>query len=78
MVYVKGVWPMLSSKSFIVSGLILGPESTLSLFLCVVLGGVLISFFFFFFYVWHSSFLAPLIEGAVFSPLYILASFFID
>ena len=42
----KSVHPMFSSKSFIVSGLNLGLESILSLFLCIVLGSVLISFFY--------------------------------
>ena len=37
----------------------------------MVLGGILISFF----YMYLSSFPAPFIEGAVFAPLYILASF---
>ena len=40
----------------------------------IVLGSVLISFF----YMELSSFPAPLIEEAVFSPLYILASFVKD
>ena len=39
------VLPVFSSKNFIVSGLI-GLQSILSLSLCMVLGGVLISFFY--------------------------------
>ena len=42
----ESVGPMFSFKSFVVSGLIyLGLQSTLSLFLCTVLGSVLIPFF---------------------------------
>ena len=41
MIYIS-VLPKLSSKSVIVSGL----QSILSLFLCMVLGNVLISFFY--------------------------------
>ena len=40
----KSGMPMFSSKSFIVSALCLGLRSILSLFLCMVLGNVLISF----------------------------------
>ena len=46
----------------------------LSLFLCMVLGSVLISFF----SMWCPVFPAPLNEQAVLSPLYILASFVTD
>ena len=42
----NSVLPMFSSKGFIVSSLDLGLESILSLFLCMVLGSVLISFFY--------------------------------
>jgi len=49
-------------------------SSTLSLFLCMVLGSVLISFS----YCSCPVFLAPFIKEAVFSPLYILASFVVD
>ena len=62
---------MFSSKSFIVSGLIFRSLIHFEFFLCMVLGSVLISFF----YMQLSGFPAPLIEEAVFSPLYILASF---
>ena len=41
----ESVWPLISSKSFIVSGLIFR-FLILSLFLCMVLGSVLISFFY--------------------------------
>ena len=50
------------------------PKSILSLFLCMVLGSVLISFF----YTQLSSFPSTTIEETVFSPLYILASFVTD
>ena len=46
------VWPMFSSKSFIVSGLISRSLIHLSLFLCMVLETVLVSFF----YKWLTSF----------------------
>ena len=42
----ESVWPMFSSKSFIVSGLISRSLIHLSLFLCMMLGSVLISFFY--------------------------------
>jgi len=42
----KSVLPMFSSKSFIVCGLTFKSFILLSLFLCVVLGSVLISFFY--------------------------------
>jgi len=43
------VLPMFSSRSFIVSGLTFRALIHLSLFLCMVLESVLVSFFFFFF-----------------------------
>ena len=46
----------------------------MSLFLCMVLESVLVSFF----YKWLTSFPAPLVKEIVFSPLYILASFVKD
>ena len=46
----------------------------LSLFLCMVLESVLVSFF----YKWLTVFSAPLVKETVFSPLYILASFVKD
>ena len=76
----KSVLPMFSSKSFIVSGLTFRSLNefefilSLSLFLCMVLGSILISFF----TCSYPVFPAPLIEEIVFSPLYILDSFVID
>ena len=70
----ESVWAMFSFKSFIAAGLIFRSLIRFELFLCMVLGSVLISFF----YMWLSSFPAPLIEGAVFSPMYIPAPFVID
>ena len=69
----KSVLPMFSSKSFILSGLRF--RSLIHFEFIFVYGvSVLISFF----YMQLSSFPAPLIEQAVFSPLYILASFIKD
>ena len=68
------VLPMFSSKSFIVSGLICRSLIHLSLFLCMVLESVLVSFF----YRWLTGFLAPLVIEIVFAPLYIFASFVKD
>ena len=65
---------MLSSRSFIVSGLMFRSLIHLSLFLCVVLESVLVSFF----YKWLTLFPAPLVKQIVFSPLYILDSFVKD
>ena len=64
------VLPLLSSKSFIVSGLTFRSLIHLSLSLCMVLN-VLVSFF----YISCPVFSAPFIEEAVFAPLYIFASF---
>ena len=69
----ESVWPMFSSKSFIVPSLTFRSLIHFE-FLCMVLGSVLI----------HSFpcgcpvFPAPFIEQAVLYPLYILASFVID
>ena len=65
---------MFYSKSFILSGLTFRSLIILSLCLGMVLGSVLIPYF----YMYLSVFPAPLIEEAVFSPLYILASFIKD
>ena len=46
MIYVKECFPMFFSRSFIASGLTFRSLIHLSLFLCMVLGNVLISFFF--------------------------------
>ena len=75
----KSTLPMFSSKSFIVSGL---KFKSLIHFEFIFVYGVrkCYNFFLSFFFLTHSSlvFPAPLIEGAVFSPLYIFASFVKD
>ena len=70
----ESVLPMLSSGSFIVSGLTFRSLIHLSLFLYMVLESVLVSFF----YKWLTSFPAPLVKEIVFSLLYIFASFVKD
>ena len=71
----ESVLPMFSSRSFIVSGLTFRSLiHFMSLFLCVVLESVLVSFF----YKWLTSFPAPLVKEIDFTPLYILASFVKD
>ena len=62
---------MISSKRFIVSGLTFKSLNHFEFFLCMVLGSVLISFF----TCSCPVFPAPLIEEAVLSPMYVLASF---
>ena len=70
----ESVLPMFSSRSFIVSGLMFRSLIHLSLFLCIVLESVLVSFF----YKWLTSFPAPLVKEIFFSPLCILGSFVKD
>ena len=70
----ESVCPMFSSKSFIVSGLM--PRSLIHFEFIFMYGVRKCSNFIF--TCGHPVFPAPLIEGAVFSPLYILASFVID
>jgi len=70
----NSVQPMLSSKSFIVSGLTFKYFIYFEFILCMMLRSVLVSFF-----IYNCPvFPAPLSEEAVFSPLYILASFVKD
>ena len=69
------VWPMFSSKSLIVSGLI--SRSLIHLEFIFVYGVREYSNFILFQWV-CPVFQAPLTKGAVFFPLYILASFVID
>ena len=66
---------MFSSKSFIHSGFTLKSLIHLSLFLCMVLENVIVSFFYMYTCI---VFEALVIKEAVFSPLYILASFIKD
>ena len=68
----ESVLPMFSSKSFVVSGLMFRSLIHLSLFLCMVLESVLVSFF----YKWLTSFPSTLVKEIVFS--YIFASFVKD
>ena len=68
----ESVWPVFSSKSFIMSGLI--SRSLIHLEFIFVYSVRKCSNFI----LVHVAFPAPLIEGAVFSPLYILASFVRD
>ena len=70
----ESVLPMFSSRSFIISRLHVDLQSILSLFLCMVLESVIVSFF----YKTRPVFPAPLVKEIVFSPLYILASFLKD
>ena len=65
---------MFSSRSFIVSGLTFRFSSILSLFLCMVLESVLVSFF----YKWLTSFPSTTFKEIVFSPLSVLAFFVED
>ena len=67
----ESVLPMFSSRSFIVSGLTFKSYTILSLFFCMVLENVLVSFF----YKWLTSFPSTTVKEIVFSPLYIFASF---
>ena len=67
----SSVLPMFSSKSFIVSGFTFRSLIHFEFILRMVLGSVLISFFTH----GYPVFPAPLIEEAIFPPLYLFASF---
>ena len=71
----ESVWPMFSSKSVRISGLIF---KSLIHFEFIFVYGVRKCSNFNFFTCGYPVFPAPFIEGAVFSPFYILASFVID
>ena len=71
----EGVWPMFSSRSLIVSGLIPRSLIHLEFIFCVWCWGV---FYLHSFPCGCPVFPAPLIEPAVLSPVYILASLVID